>query len=112
LIDNLPNQIASLAVKRAAWAIGRLGSCLIPVVRLQVGERQKLLGLHALPLYTLVLDGVRVSKENRLGGIDGHDFAPIIDSSRLALAAMAVGMSKLTWCPSKGSSPSFSTPKK
>jgi alkylation response protein AidB-like acyl-CoA dehydrogenase len=61
---------------------------------LEVGERQKLLGLHALPLYPLKLEGVRVPKENRLGGIDGHDFAPIIDSSRLALAAMAVGMSK------------------
>lgn len=61
---------------------------------LDVGERQKLLGLHALALYPLQLNGVRVPRENRLGGLDGHDFAPIIDSSRVALAAMAVGVSK------------------
>ena len=59
-----------------------------------VGERQKLLGLHALPLYPVKLEVVRISKENRLGGPDGHEFAPIVDSSRVALAAMAVGMSK------------------
>ena len=58
------------------------------------GERQKLLGLHALPLYSIELENVRVPKEDRLGGSDGHDFAPIIDSSRVALAAMAVGLSK------------------
>lgn len=61
---------------------------------LTIGERQKLLGLHAVPLYPLKLDGVRIPKEDRLGGSEGHDFAPIIASSRVALAAMAVGMSK------------------
>ena len=61
---------------------------------LVVEERQKLLGLHAIPLYPLKLEEVRVPRENRLGGLDGHDFAPIIDTSRVALAAMAVGMSK------------------
>ena len=38
---------------------------------LVIGERQKLLGLHAIPLYTVQLDGVRVPKFNRLGGEDG-----------------------------------------
>ena len=61
---------------------------------LTIGERQKLLGLHALPLYPLNLEGVRIPKEDRLGGPEGHEFDPIIDSSRVALAAMAVGMSK------------------
>ena len=60
----------------------------------EIGERQKLLGLHALPLYAATFDGVRVHRENRLGGLEGHDFAPILDSSRVALAAMAVGVSK------------------
>ena len=32
--------------------------------------------------------------DNRLGGPEGHDFAPILDASRLALAAMAVGVSR------------------
>jgi len=61
---------------------------------LEVGERQKLLGLNALPLFNIKLDGVRVPQANRLGGPEGHEFAPIIDSSRAALAAMAVGLSK------------------
>lgn len=61
---------------------------------LEIGERQKLLGLNALPLFSIKLAGVRVPQANRLGGPEGHDFAPIIDSSRAALAAMAVGMSK------------------
>jgi alkylation response protein AidB-like acyl-CoA dehydrogenase len=61
---------------------------------IEIGERQNLLGLHALPLYTIQLNGVKVPRENRLGGVDGHDFAVIVDSSRIALASMAVGVSK------------------
>ncbi|MFN2152314.1 MAG: acyl-CoA dehydrogenase family protein [Anaerolineales bacterium] len=60
----------------------------------EVGARQKLLGLHALPLYPVKLEGVRVPKEDRLGGPQGHDFTPILDATRVALAAMAVGVSK------------------
>jgi alkylation response protein AidB-like acyl-CoA dehydrogenase len=61
---------------------------------LAVKERQKLLGLQALPLYSLNFEGVRIPKENRLGGPEGHEMAPIIDSIRVAQAAMAVGMSR------------------
>lgn len=61
---------------------------------LQVGERQKTLGLYALPLYNITLTDVRLPKVDRLGGEDGHDFAPILDSFRLALAAMATGLSR------------------
>ena len=61
---------------------------------LQVGEREKLLGIGALPLYKLSLDGVRLPLENRLGGPEGHDFAPILAASQVALSAMAVGLSR------------------
>ena len=61
---------------------------------LKVGERQKLLGLNALPLYPITLEKVRLPKENRLGGPGGHDFAPILAASNVALAAMAIGVSK------------------
>jgi len=61
---------------------------------LEVGDRQKLLGLHALPLHSIKLKNVRVPKDDRIGGSEGHDMAPILDSSRIALAAMAVGVSK------------------
>ena len=46
---------------------------------LLVGERQKLMGINALPVYSVTLDGVRVAVHNRLGGTDGHDFAPLLD---------------------------------
>lgn len=61
---------------------------------LNVGEREKLMGINALPLYKVSLKEVRLPKENRLGGPEGHDFAPILAASRVALAAMAVGLSR------------------
>jgi acyl-CoA dehydrogenase len=61
---------------------------------LDVEERQKLLGIQALPVYRVCANGVRVPKENRLGGEAGHDFAPIMDSARVAMAALGTGMSR------------------
>jgi len=59
-----------------------------------VGERQKTLGIHALPLYPVSLKDVRVPLDDRLGGPQGHDFEPLLASMRLGLAAMAVGISR------------------
>ena len=53
-------------------------------------EREKLMGLNAIPFYSLKLDGVHIPKSALLPG----DFAPILNASRVALAAMAVGVSK------------------
>lgn len=64
---------------------------------LEIIERQKLLGINAMPLYHVRLNGVHVPTENRLGGPQGHDFTPILNSSRLALAAMAVGVSRAAY---------------
>ncbi|MCJ7659684.1 MAG: acyl-CoA dehydrogenase family protein [Anaerolineales bacterium] len=61
---------------------------------LELGERQKLLGINALPMYSVHLESVNIPKANRIGGDEGHDFAPIIDSTRLALASMACGVSR------------------
>ncbi len=61
---------------------------------LEVGERQKTLGLYSLPIYKVSLRGAHIPKENRLGGSEGHDFAPILASMRLALSAVAIGMSR------------------
>jgi len=61
---------------------------------LEIGERQKLLGIYALPVFKVTLKDVHVPKSNRLGGSDGHDFAPILDASRIALASMALGVSR------------------
>ncbi len=61
---------------------------------LEVGERQKTLGIHALPVYKVSFKDVRLPLENRLGGPGGHDFAPLLSSMRLGWAALAVGMSR------------------
>ncbi len=59
----------------------------------EIGERQKTLGIHALPLFSVRLIDVHVPAEDRLGGPDGHDFKPLLASMQIALAAMAVGIS-------------------
>ena len=55
-------------------------------------EREKLMSLNALPLYRVHLDNVKVPVLNRLGGVSGHDFEPILASMRVATAAAAVGV--------------------
>lgn len=58
------------------------------------GEAEKLMSLNAFPTYRIRLEGVKIPKENRLGGEEGHDFQPVLAAMRVALAAMAVGVSK------------------
>ncbi len=57
-------------------------------------EREKLMGLNALPLYRIKLDKVRVPLTNRLGGALGHDFEPVLASTKLASAAAAIGVAR------------------
>jgi acyl-CoA dehydrogenase len=61
---------------------------------LEVGEREKNMGIKALATYELSLKNCRVPKENRLGGPKGCDFNRIISRSWAALSAMAVGVAK------------------
>jgi acyl-CoA dehydrogenase len=64
------------------------------VMGVQVGERQPMMGIRALPLYSMTLEGVRVPKGNRLGGEKGHDLTPVLTSARVANAALALGLSR------------------
>lgn len=61
---------------------------------LTIGERQKVMGIKALPIYALKLEGVRVPKANRLGEQERVNFQTILAHQRLAMSAMAVGLSK------------------
>jgi len=61
---------------------------------LEIGERERNMGIKALATYELSLKNCRVPKENRLGGSKGCDFNRIINCSRVALSAMAVGVAK------------------
>lgn len=57
-------------------------------------EREKLMGLNALPMYRIKLDDVKIPVANRLGGASGHDFELILASMRIASASAAVGVAK------------------
>ena len=61
---------------------------------LVIGDREKLMGIRALPTYGLTLNDCRVPLENRLGGEEGIDFDLILNHSRVALGAAAVGLAK------------------
>jgi len=61
---------------------------------LEVGEREKNMGIKALATYELNLKSCSIPKENRLGGDKGCDFKRIINCSRVALSAMAVGVAR------------------
>lgn len=60
-------------------------------------EREKLLGLNALPMYRLGFKDVRVPAANRLGGVAGHDFEPVLASMRVASASAAVGLARASF---------------
>jgi alkylation response protein AidB-like acyl-CoA dehydrogenase len=59
-----------------------------------IGERQKTLGLNALPMYELQLDQVELDAGARLGGPDGHAFAPLLAAMRTGWAALGVGLAR------------------
>jgi alkylation response protein AidB-like acyl-CoA dehydrogenase len=62
-----------------------------------VDEREKLMGLNALPMYRIKLDGVKIPAANRLGGAAGHDFEVILASMRVATAAAALGVARASF---------------
>jgi alkylation response protein AidB-like acyl-CoA dehydrogenase len=61
---------------------------------LVVGGRDKLMGVKALPTYLVTLSDCRISAQNRLGGEAGIDFRLLLNHSRIALAAAAVGVAR------------------
>ncbi|MBU1669693.1 MAG: acyl-CoA dehydrogenase family protein [Actinobacteria bacterium] len=57
-----------------------------------VGERELNMGLKALATYEVGFKDAKVPLANKVGGDRGIDFMDLISRSRLALAAMAIGM--------------------
>jgi acyl-CoA dehydrogenase len=57
---------------------------------LVVSERIKLMSLNALPLYQIMLKGVRIPQSNLLAG----DFAPLLASMRVTNAALSIGVAR------------------
>ncbi len=61
---------------------------------LEIGDRNLLMGVRALPTYSVKLSGVAVDKANRVGGEQGTDYASILNRGRIALGALAVGVAR------------------
>ncbi len=61
---------------------------------LTIEPREKNMGIKGLRSYELALDSVRVGRDARLGGDATIDFARLMDRSRIALGALAVGVAR------------------
>lgn len=59
-----------------------------------VKEREKNMGMKAFPLYSVSLEECRIPASNRLGGEDGCDFRLLLNSSKVGLSAMALGVAR------------------
>jgi len=75
---------------------GRTQAFLVPggTPGLTVSGREKLLGIQAVPTHRLTLKDVRLPAEARLGGERGMDFEKVLAASQVAVAALAVGLSR------------------
>jgi acyl-CoA dehydrogenase len=60
----------------------------------QVGKREQLMGIRALPTYAVTFNNVTVDASRGLGGVVGADYETLLNRSRIALAAMAVGVAR------------------
>jgi alkylation response protein AidB-like acyl-CoA dehydrogenase len=68
-----------------------------PAEGLTIGEREKWMGFNALKTYSIELNDVRVPAENRLGGEASIDVQRILNSSRIALSALGVGLARAAY---------------
>lgn len=59
-----------------------------------VREREQNMGMKGFPLYSVDFHECRIPASQRLGGERGTDFALLLNCSRAALAAMAVGVAR------------------
>lgn len=64
---------------------------------LEIGPREKLMGVQALPTFGLTLDEVSVPVAARLGGENDLDLEKLLNYSRVALAALATGVGKAAY---------------
>ena len=64
---------------------------------LEVGEREKNMGIKALATYGVTLTDCRVAREAKLGGEEGCDLELLLAHARIAGAAMAVGVARSSY---------------
>ncbi len=60
----------------------------------EIGDREKLMGIRALPTYPVSLTNVTVAEDAILGGPEGTNYATVVSRSQIALGALAVGVAR------------------
>lgn len=63
----------------------------------QIEKRELLMGVRALPTYRVNFNNVTIDASARLGGAVGIDYNVILNRSKVALAAMAVGVARASF---------------
>ncbi|MGH2537821.1 MAG: acyl-CoA dehydrogenase family protein [Candidatus Promineifilaceae bacterium] len=78
---------------------GQTQAFLVPAgaAGLEIGPREKLMGIRALPTFRLRLDDCHIPASGRLGGQAGSDFERLLSHSRIALGAAGVGLARAAW---------------
>lgn len=61
---------------------------------LTIDKKARLMGIKALPTYLVTLSDCHIPAENKLGGSEGIDFGLLLNHSRVALGAAAVGVAR------------------
>ena len=64
---------------------------------LHVSDREKNMGIKGLATYELKFDKCRLEADARLGGDKGINFTRLLGESRMAIAAMAVGVARAAY---------------
>jgi acyl-CoA dehydrogenase len=75
---------------------GAVDAFIVPsnMAGLTISDREKNMGIKALATYEIALQDCRVGASARVGGDSGINFTRILSESRVALAAMAVGVAR------------------
>ncbi len=83
------------------WAAceGRTQGFLVPkgTPGLLVKERERNMGMHAFPMFTVSFEQCRIPAARRLGGTQGCDFQRVLNASKTGLSAMALGVARAAY---------------
>ena len=60
----------------------------------EIADRNRLMGIHALPTFEVNFNNVKIAKDRRLGGDAGTNYMALLSRSRIALGALAVGVAR------------------
>lgn len=64
---------------------------------INIGEREKNLGLYALKSYELTLEDCEVSQDDKIGGENGVDYDKFLQKLRVGMSAMGAGVSRASF---------------